>query len=165
MLRPWQSDEVARLYDIRKRSDVARWLGDPTPWPDKKYTLQRIVSWAKTPAADPIRIWAVVPLETGIPVGSVSLGHLPDNAGVEVGWYLHPDSEGLGYATEAAAAVLDLGQRAGISRIWAVMWPNNKASARVAGAIGMADLGVSDDPWYGSDEEPTSHFFRLDTAV
>ena len=35
------------------------------------------------------------------------------------------------------------------------MWPDNTASARVCTALGMTDLGVRPDPWYGGD----SHTF------
>lgn len=78
---------------------------------------------------------------------------------MEIGWYLHPDSEGHGFASEAAEALLTHVLHAPIDRVWAVMWPQNEASARVAASIGMADQGVINDPFYGSEEEPTSRVF------
>ncbi len=92
------------------------------------------------------------------PIGSVSLQLIPHGDGeVEIGWVLHPDAWGRGHAREAARAVLAHGLSIGLSRIWALMWPDNEPSARVCRAIGMHDLGVRPDPWYGGD----SHMFRV----
>ena len=47
---------------------------------------------------------------TGVPVGTVPLKPLPDGAGeIEIGWHLHPDSWGRGFATETARALLARG--------------------------------------------------------
>lgn len=50
----------------------------------------------------------------------------------------------------------------GVPRIWAIMWAHNGRSARVCRAIGMTDLGVVEDPWYGTPEDPLSRMFRSD---
>ena len=49
---------------------------------------------------------------------------------------------------------------AGLTRVLAIMWPHNDASARVCRAIGMDELGVVADPWYGSPEDPDSLMFH-----
>lgn len=119
----------------------------------------------------------------GVPVGSVSLALLPEvdlslvespndlslgampvvgNREMEVGWYLHPDSVGSGYAGEAAAAALSVGFGLDARRIWAVMWSHNTASAGVAGRAGMADLGDVVDGWYGTHEGPGSRMFCME---
>ena len=47
--------------------------------------------------------WAIEPRDGSSPAGTLLLKPLPDGVGeVEVGWHLHPDSWGRGYATEAA---------------------------------------------------------------
>lgn len=161
-LRPWRPEEAECLLDIRRRPDVARWLGDPTPWPDVSYASTKIASWNERDPSDPLRVWAIEPEGRPQPVGSVSLGKLPRVSEVEVGWYLHPDETGQGFAAEAAKEVLALGIAAGVGQIWALMWPDNDSSAAVALAAGMTDLGVRRDPWYGSVEEPTSRILRLD---
>ena len=47
---------------------------------------------------------------------------LPNGVGeVEVGWHLHPDSWGRGYATEAARAVIAQGFEAGLPEVYAVV--------------------------------------------
>lgn len=165
-LRPWRPAEAARLYDIRRRPDLARWLGDPTPWTDLAVAHERIAEWAEEVAADhPLGVWAVVERATGVPAGSVSLHRLPHDTEIEIGWYLHPDAKGRGLATEASGALLTHAHAQGIERVWAIMWAHNTASAAVARAIGMTDLGVRDDPWYGTEECAVSQMFVSDRTM
>ena len=182
VLRPWRLDEAERLLDIRSREEVAKWLGDPEPWPNLATASQRINKWlAQSVDKTPFGVWAIVPTGTGVPAGSVSMNKLPtfrDMGGdfgtvgednptldwrddeVEVGWYLHPDSVGKGYASEAARRVMDYASSCPVPPPLAIMWPHNEASAGVAQAIGMGDLGLPVDPWYGTPETPHSRIFR-----
>lgn len=185
-IRHWRPDEAELLFDIRRRPDVAQWLGDPRPWTGVEQARANIVAW-RDRATDAVpSTCAIVPNGTGVPVGSVSLNIMPQpgsgdvpvtdadwlreytpvggitngvDGEVEVGWYLHPDALGHGWASEAAAAMLDHGFKHGLSRIWAVMWASNGPSAAVCRRIGMTELGVQVDPWYGSSDDATSRFF------
>ncbi len=92
--------------------------------------------------------WAVVHRASGEPVGLVTLKPLPDGAGeVEIGWPVHPDSWGQGFASEAASAVLRRGFADGLPGMWAVMYPDNERSAAVCRRIGMRLLGTT-HRWY-----------------
>ena len=75
---------------------------------------------------------------SGAPVGTCGLikrDTLPD---VDVGYAFLPEFRGKGYAYEAAAAVLDHGNRAfGLRRIVAITTPTNDASIRVLEKAGM----------------------------
>jgi len=161
-LRRWRDSEAARLFDIRRRDDVAKWLGDPTPWPDLATAEKNIAQWRQPARSTPLLgVWAIATNAGDTPpVGTVSLGQLPRSDEIEIGWYLHPDSVGHGYASEAATALLTHALDAGAERVWALMWPDNHASARVARSIGMIDFGVIQDPWYGTDVEPMSQMFQ-----
>lgn len=162
VLRPWRLDEAARLLDIRGRPEIARWLASAEPWPDLDRARTEITKWAAE-LVWPLGAWAIVPRDTGVPAGTVTLKRLPDDdVEVEIGWVLHPDALGQGLAREAARAVLDHAFAHGIARVWAIMWPDNTPSARVAAAIGMTDLGVRPDPWYGDAQDPDSRKFRID---
>lgn len=162
-VRPWRPDEAARLFDIRSRREVAMWLSDPTPWAEPAVARTRIAQWARERGEDPpCGTWAIAPAGDALPAGAVSLHRLPDDDEVEIGWYLHPDAVGRGLAREAAAGVLDHAFAARVARVWAIMWPHNTRSAQIALAIGMRDLGIRNDPWYGTEEEPTSRMFRAD---
>lgn len=62
---------------------------------------------------------------------------------VELGWVLHPDHHGRGYATEAAGAMLRVAfDQVGAHRVFARIDPRNGASARVAGRLGMRHEGT-----------------------
>ena len=76
--------------------------------------LEWIDSKRRREEADPFDLArAVVERDTGLVAGTVSLSrcHRRDTGEFvgeyEVGWTLHPDSAGQGYATEAARALLD----------------------------------------------------------
>jgi len=77
--------------------------------------------------------------KTGELVGDVVLfWHSREHLGGEIGYLLHPDQAGHGYATEAAHALLRLGfDELGLHRIIARLDERNEASARVARRLGM----------------------------
>ena len=62
----------------------------------------------------------------------------------QIGWYLHPDSTGHGYATEACSAVLAFGLGAGLPEIRAVIDVDNAPSIAVAERLGLRHLGRVD---------------------
>jgi len=62
---------------------------------------------------------------------------------VEIGWQLHPDAWGQGYATEAARAVSVDAFARGQCRIIAVTHPDNHASQAVCRRIGMRHLAAT----------------------
>ena len=92
-------------------------------------------------------LWDIFPdgskVAGGAPfVGMVGLHRvnpaLPSAPAVEVGWRLHPDHWGHGYATEAAAASLDYGfGPAGLDEIVAFTTTLNTRSQAVMQRIGM----------------------------
>lgn len=166
VLSPWLVEEAEILLDIRSRPAVAQWLSDPAPWTEIERATRAIEEWHQDIGREPpIATLAVRPTGAAA-VGSVTLARLPgDDVEIEIGWYLHPDATGRGYAQEAAAAMLAEAFQAGVARVWAIMWPHNEPSAAVAGRIGMEDLGVLDDPWYGTPEEPRSRMFRAENST
>jgi RimJ/RimL family protein N-acetyltransferase len=56
---------------------------------------------------------------------------------LEVGYHTVPALQGLGYATEAAMACVDLAEEIGETHVIAIINPANRASRRVAEKIGM----------------------------
>ncbi len=154
-LRAWTHSpaDIARLTDLYGRDEVTRWLGgSPSVPPD-----ELVARWAAVHARDDrFGCWAIdVP---GQPVaGTVLLKPLPHGVGeVEVGWHLHPDSWGHGYATEAARAVIDRGFAAGLPEVYAVVRPGNEPSLAVCRRLGMQPLGRM-TRWYDVELEA----FRL----
>ena len=68
-------------------------------------------------------------------IGHLQAGVLPDHA--DVAWFLGVQWQGLGYATEAAKAVVDLLLRIGVREIRALINPAHAASIAVAERIGL----------------------------
>jgi RimJ/RimL family protein N-acetyltransferase len=139
-LRAWTSSpsDIARLTDLYGRDEVSRWLGG-TPSVPPTELVQR---WAEVSRLDGLfGCWAIERAD-GVVAGTVLFKPLPNGVGeVEVGWHLHPDSWGHGYATEAARAVIDRGFDAGLPEVYAVVRPGNEASLAVCRRLGMDPLG------------------------
>ena len=152
-VRLWTHDDVATLFDIYRRWEVARWLGAEPRVAESQEAMHGTVDRWGAASSPPFGIWAVVPRELARPVGTVLLVPLHDGDGVEtgdveVGWHFHPEHWGHGYATEAAAGALDRAWTAGLPEVFAVVYPGNDASVAVTGRLGMTALGRT-TRWYG----------------
>jgi RimJ/RimL family protein N-acetyltransferase len=158
-LRPWTTSaaDIARLTDIYSREEITRWVGGtPSVAP-----AELVARWATVTALDErYGCWAIEGPD-GPPAGTVLFKPLPNGVGeVEVGWHLHPDSWGHGYATEAARAVIGRGFGAGVPEVYAVVRPGNSASMAVCARLGMQSLGRL-RRWYDVELEA----FRLMAPV
>jgi [ribosomal protein S5]-alanine N-acetyltransferase len=71
-------------------------------------TPDQAVDWARQRAADPA-FWAICLRESGTLIGNLYLARVEPEAWRtwELGYVLHPDHWGRGYASEAAARLLD----------------------------------------------------------
>ena len=160
IVRDWHEDEAPRLLDILSRVEVAKWLGDGEPvlMKDLDEARLRIARYTDLSGVPPLGIWAVEVRETGTVAGTVLLLTLPndEDGEVEIGWHLHPDSWGKGYASEAARALLAHGFAHGLPEILAVTHLTNEPSMKVAGNIGMRHEGIV-EKWY---EDP-SQLYRV----
>ncbi|MBR2353528.1 MAG: GNAT family N-acetyltransferase, partial [Clostridia bacterium] len=90
---------------------------------------------------------AVVEKESGRMIGTCGFTRFdfPHN-GAEIGYVLHPDFHGKGYATEAAARVVRYGfETLGLHRIEAKFMQGNDASLHVMEKLGMRLEGYRRD--------------------
>jgi RimJ/RimL family protein N-acetyltransferase len=143
IVRPWRVEEAPRLFEILSDPDTVRWFGTPTPLTDVTQVVERIAGYARY--EEPRGVWTMARKDADRPLGGVMLIGLPDTDLTQIGWYLHPDSTGHGYATEACAAVLAFGLAAGMSEIRAVIDVANAPSIAVAERLGMRLLGRVDE--------------------
>lgn len=150
LLRPWRPDEADAALAIYSRAEVARYLGSsPRAWTQRAEAEAAIARWSAFPG--PLHgVWAIVPDGAATPVGTVLLKVLPlsgsgePSGETEIGWHLHPDAWGHGYATEAAARVLEHAWAHGVGEVFAVTYPENGPSQAVCRRLGMAHLGRSE---------------------
>jgi RimJ/RimL family protein N-acetyltransferase len=76
-------------------------------------------------------------------LGTVSLRRHSRDRRAELGYWLVAEAWGHGFATEAAAAAVDLGfHQLGLARIYAQVLVGNDASMRVLGKLGMVNEGT-----------------------
>ncbi|MED7949092.1 GNAT family N-acetyltransferase [Streptomyces sp. BE303] len=150
--RLWTGADTDRAFDLYSRWEVARWLGATPRALESPDEAPALIDRLRARSTDPrYGAWALERRDTGLVVGTVLLAPLPDGDGeVEVGWHLHPDSWGHGYATEAARAALAKGFADGLRAIHAVVRPGNDRSAAVCRRLGMTPQGRT-DRWYGAE--------------
>jgi RimJ/RimL family protein N-acetyltransferase len=161
LLRQWAEDDLPAFFGIYSRDEVTRWLGrhPRRPVADLDEARRGLERWRGFSAGltAPLGLWAIVPLGPDAgpqaePVGTALLLPLSDADGptglTEVGWHLHPGYQGRGFATEAAAALLQAAAAAGIREILALTDLDNTPSQAVATRLGMRDEGTT-DRWFG----------------
>lgn len=155
-LRRWTPDDVDFVFDMYSRWDVQRFLGRaPRAMTERDEAEAAIARWSAVgdPGDSVHAMWAAECIDDGRLVGTLLLKPipasseqepLPDSGDTEIGWHLHPDAWGLGYATEAARRVLEHAFAAGLAEVVAVTYPENTASQAVARRIGMSPRGLTD---------------------
>ena len=139
-LRPHAERDLDALHDLERRPGTARYLyNEPLDLEQTRALLERRMRMtAIDETSDRL---AVVAELTG---SSVFIGHFVlerksvEHRQGEIGYVLHPDHHGRGYATEGAAAMLKLGfEGLGLHRIVGRLDARNEPSARVLERIGM----------------------------
>ena len=130
-LRPYTSDDLAALHGLFGREDVCRYLNwEPMDVDAARDLLERRVKQTRIEKQGDAILVAVVETASGRMIGELmlQLTDAPSRQG-EIGWSLHPDAQGRGYATEAALELLRLGfEELGLHRIEAESDARNAAS-------------------------------------
>jgi len=130
------------LEAINALPEAVRYLNDGVPY-TREETARQSERFTHHWAQYGFGLWAATVAATGRTIGFVGVAHplwFPDLAQeVEIGWRLHPDAWGHGYATEAGRAALEAArEQLGLTRIIAVIDPGNAASLAVARRLGMS---------------------------
>lgn len=158
LVRLYEPEDAPFVFDMYSRLDVVRYLGaTPKPLQTVDEASAAIHRWRSVSDQAPLLgVWAVT-LRSGEPVGTVMLkmaplssehGPMPLSDDYEVGWHLHPDHWGHGYATEATAGALQRAFGFGVDEVIALILPGNERSQHVADRLGMQHRGLT-DRYYG----------------
>jgi ribosomal-protein-alanine N-acetyltransferase len=138
ILRTWRSEDAEAAFAISGDPAVMRFLGTGLPDSSIADVAKRIERVRAHQERYGFGLWAMIEKTAKTLVGVCGLKHLDDGPEIEVGYHLARSAWGHGYASEAAAACLRYGhQTLKIPRIAAVIHPDNVASQRVMGRIGM----------------------------
>lgn len=133
-------NDIEAMLLYKSQPDVVRFV--PYGPLSREDIAERIAGrWGRTELTEPGQSMtlALEERETGRLVGdAVLFWHSAEHRSGEVGYILSPEATGLGYATEAARAMLRLGfEGLGLHRMVARLDERNTASARVAERLGM----------------------------
>lgn len=139
-LRPFEDRDQPFLADLMARPEVVRWLYEPTQTAEAvaQGMAARKSRVALAAPGDVLQLMMVT-RDGGQPVGHVTLAWAagPHRQG-EVGFIVHPDHQGRGYATEGAQRLLGIGfDTVGLHRIVGRLEARNQASAHVLERLGM----------------------------
>ncbi len=137
---PRPSDAAALLEAILESIDHLRpWL----PWARHDYNASDAQLWISGELGDVHRFVMIDP--DGRLVGSCALNTVDTvNHRANLGYWVHVDHTGHGYATRATVALASLGLRqAGLQRIEVVMSVHNEASRHVAERAGATYEGIA----------------------
>ena len=134
-LRPLTSDDIDDLVAIHARPEVERFMGP--------FARERVTEWLTLVQMDYAEHrrgrLAVTERATGRFLGRSGLKYRPHFAETDVGWVLHPEAWGLGYATEAGRACVQWGfETFDVAELTAMIRPDNQRSIAVAERIGMS---------------------------
>ena len=139
-VRHLTDDDADALHDLHRRDEVLRWL-DRTLSTGPADEIARLSRW-RVHEKDGYGFFGITLRETGTLVGLQVLkpfDHLPY---VDLGWRLHPDHQGRGYATESArGAIAYAWDTLGLDELAAVTLPDNLRSRAVMERLGMTYAG------------------------
>jgi RimJ/RimL family protein N-acetyltransferase len=164
LLRPFAATDFDALFAMQSREDVARYLyWDARSRAEVREALEKkIASTAIRTQDDALALAAVVP-RTGELVGDFVLWlHAPEQG--EIGFIVHPDHHGRGYATEAGRVMLRLAfEGLGLHRVIGCAEVRNTASARVLEKLGMRrEAQLVENEWVKGEWQSELVYAMLD---
>jgi RimJ/RimL family protein N-acetyltransferase len=140
LIRPNVDEDLDAVYSFQSRDDVTRYI----PWYSRsreevRQALEARKLMTDLQKDDDALVLAVTERESGALIGEIYLFlKSTEHRQGEIGYIIHPDSSGRGYATEAARAALRLGfEQFGMHRIVARCDARNEPSWRVMEKLGM----------------------------
>ena len=142
VLRPRSYDDIDAMAAMDADPEVMRYV---EPIADPVVHRAELMTWIPDDEDPGMGGWSVFPKEAPERyLGWIVLYPLEGWEGdVEIGWRFVRDAWGHGYASEAAAAVMEHGFRTvGLDCIVAVLDPDNQRSRRVCEKLGMTAVGM-----------------------
>lgn len=139
VLRPFRDDDVDDYFRVHDTPEVRASLHLADSF-DRDVAWSHLALWLGQWALRRSGNWAVELRETGEFIGRAGT-HLPIRVGwpgLEIGWTLHPDHWGRGYATEAGRAAIDWAfANHDVNELVSVILPENTPSQQVAQRLGF----------------------------
>ena len=144
LLRPPQRGDFERYAELLDDESAARYIGG---------RLSRAAAWRRflqMPGAWSVQgfgMFSLIEKASGRWLGQLGPWKPEGWPGNEVGWSLHPDAWGKGYATEAGIAAIDWAfDQLGWDDIIHCIHPDNAASQKLAARFGSRNHGPGQLP-------------------
>ena len=145
VLRRFARDDRERFLAYRRHPDVARYQSWDESFGDDE--ADRFLDEMTTAPEWRLGHWFQVAVERaddGVLLGDVAFWPDHDGGTVEIGYSLHPDAQGRGYASEAVTALIRALRDRGADTVVAGCDPSNAASIRLLERLGFAFDGMVD---------------------
>jgi len=163
LLRPGWAEDAPALYAAIADEAIVRNLAS-APWP---YSMADAEAFLATERPVDSPTFLLFRRTCGAPqlVGAAGLGRHPDGS-TELGYWIARPFWGLGYATEAAEAVIDIARNGlRLHKIVAGHFTDNPASGRVLEKIGFVATGQYAQRYSaGRGASATCKLFECDLA-
>lgn len=143
-LRPPQLVDFPRWAELMADADSARYIGGVQP---KSSVWRGLMAMAGAWQLTGVSMFSVIERGTGLWLGRIGPWQPEGWPGTEVGWALHPDAHGKGYAFEAASACMRYAHEIlGWTDIIHTIDPANTPSIRLAEKLGSHHRGPGQLP-------------------
>lgn len=134
LLRQWSADDFEAFADYYSQEETARYVGGVS---DRDQAWRRFASLIGHWSLRGYGYWAVEEKETGRFVGCVGLWRSAGWPELELGYWVVPEMQGKGYASEAGAEARDFAfEVLGAESLVSYIDPGNEPSKRVAEKLG-----------------------------
>ncbi|HET6850415.1 MAG TPA: GNAT family protein [Gaiellales bacterium] len=165
-LRALRAEDGEALHEMESREDVTRWLYyEPRTAAESEEALaRRVVRTRLAHEGDALEL-GIEHAGTGALLGTVILMYRSEqHRQGEIGFVLHPDHQGQGFAREAAREMLRLGfEQLGLHRIVGRLEPRNEASARLLERLGMRrEAHLIENEWVKGEWQSELIYAMLD---
>jgi RimJ/RimL family protein N-acetyltransferase len=166
VIRPMTADDVDDIHAYQSRPDVCRYVPFEPRTRDEvaEKVAQHSAAIALTKDGDYWQLAIERADSPGRVIGDVYFTiKSAANAAGEIGWTLHPDFTGQGYATEAASAILEIAfGQLNLHRVHAELDPRNKPSVALCERLGMRrEAYFVEDLWFKGEWGDTAIYALL----
>jgi RimJ/RimL family protein N-acetyltransferase len=147
VLRGWTAGDAEAALGVYSDPQVTRWLAPEMDNVADQAAMRLVLQrWAAedTQMMAPAGRWAVEVRHDGQVIGGATLLPLPPDDEFEMGWQLHRQAWGQGYATEAGLALARWAFAQGIEQVMALVRPANTRALGTVRRIGMEWVGETE---------------------
>lgn len=149
-LRPWRAEDGARHAEMMADPLAARFITPDGQPQDANAAWRMMAGIVGHGTLRGYTMFAVEEKASGLWIGRIGPWYPEGWPGVELGWGLHPDARGKGYATEGAGVALAwMFRTLNLDQVISLIKPENTASVAVAERIGERRTGEWTHPTAG----------------